>query len=83
MSLIWIIIIVALALGVVASNILLLKSNKKFIKPPDFKPRQYDDDEDDWAVAATVNATTANGNSFYRSCALTIRYWQRCVPRYH
>lgn len=48
MSLIWIIIIVALALGVVASNILLLKSNKKFIKPPDFKPRQYDDDEDDW-----------------------------------
>ena len=48
MSLVWIVIIVALALGVVISNILLLRSNKKFIKPPDFKPRLYDDDDDDW-----------------------------------
>jgi len=49
MSMGWIILIVALAIGLIAGNLLLLRSTKKMRTPPDFKPRKYDkEDEDDW-----------------------------------
>ncbi|WP_018981353.1 DUF2897 family protein [Salinimonas chungwhensis] len=49
MSLGWILLIIALVIGLIAGNMLLLRSNKKFNLPPDFKPRDYDDkDEDKW-----------------------------------
>ncbi|MBD3584927.1 DUF2897 family protein [Salinimonas sp. HHU 13199] len=49
MSLGWIILIIALVIGLIAGNILLLRANKKFNVPPDYEPRKYDDDnEDKW-----------------------------------
>lgn len=46
MSLFWVLLIIALVIGLIAGNLMLLKASKKFRVPPDFKPRKYDDDED-------------------------------------
>jgi uncharacterized membrane-anchored protein YhcB (DUF1043 family) len=47
MSIGWIIVIIVLVLGVIIGNVLLLRSNTKFSIPKGFKPRKYNDDNDD------------------------------------
>lgn len=46
----WVILIIVLLLvvGVILSHVFLLKQNKRFDVPKDFKAKKYDDDEDDW-----------------------------------
>lgn len=48
MSIGWIILIIALVIGLIAGNLLLLRGTRKMRTPPNFKPRKYDDDDDDW-----------------------------------
>lgn len=53
MSLTWIIIIVVLVLGVILSNIMLLKYSKRFKTPKGFTPKDdpykdKDDEKDGW-----------------------------------
>lgn len=47
MSTFWLIMLIILAVGFIAGNVLLLKSSSRFKVPKDFKPRKYDDDDDD------------------------------------
>lgn len=42
----WIIVIIAIVLGIVVGNILLLRSSKKFDVPKGFTPKKYDDEDD-------------------------------------
>lgn len=44
----WILLIVALVVGLIAGNLLLLRNTKKMRTPPDFTPRKYDDEDDEW-----------------------------------
>ncbi len=53
MSLTWVLIIVALVLGVVVGNIMLLKYSAKFKAPKGFAPKENpykdkDDEKDSW-----------------------------------
>lgn len=47
MSIGWVLLIIALAMGFIIGNVLWLKSSSKFSVPKGFKPRKWEDDEDD------------------------------------